>query len=751
MDTAYHLVDPASEKPGVQTSTKQIQSLSIAPKRKSKRQLGSVIHILTHVVGFLWIAPIVTLLVLNFKNHVIGAGIWCPRGQCNAKAYGYNAIATASRLDGEDHNILGALQFVAKGLEVWFMIVATSLVYDVALFLAKSNGGLPIGYLFTHLEFGDIRNLINPLLWTSPIPHGNLMPSKPSGTLKLYLFAILAAFLTILTNLMGPATAVLVLPTLQWVDTSHKPNQVFGSLAASGSPRGDTVFPGCNDTQLLTRNYSCTSEVYGPSMDNWLSQALSSTAQADQDNGTLLLGISQEGAVEFTVNISTNRNLFWVPNRQVLRSLSSDLQDLASYVSGDLHANGTRSQKQPSYNNSLETVLQREGPSIGLAAGCFNGTLTALDLATNKQVRCLSGWTPTYDASGYEDTSYTKCFRYGTGWGGANQVAGFYLGDADMKANESYVQVYSSDKATVFNSTTDFGSQIQRCMEDGAKDCDWDQIFETSIDPILANATTNPLVTEYGNPIYGSSRVWCDAIAYSAFPTYTLNTALSANPLRLVSLNKLPSATDKNFNTTPIAISPDWILAAWSVANNGTVDRSREIGKELARVAPPVFEPFNETVQYRKQWEFLFIHLYTLTQSFSLIDYDYSDDQASLSAAAKAKDKSQPVLTTWTTLRVWAYGLSGRTPKLGVAVSILGCVCVLLRLILAVSLRIKHEHGVVELFVAALEHQPTQEFDDLRDEAKMAKMRYVIQDGHGRPKLVSERYSSGLSDGFQTP
>lgn len=752
MDTAYHPVDPASEKPDVQTSTKQIQSLSIAPKRKPKRQLGSVVHILTHVVGFLWIAPIVTLLVLNFKNHVIGASIWCPRGKCNAQAYGDNAIATASKLDGEDHNILGALQFVAKGLEVWFMVVATSLVYDVALFLAKSNGGLPIGYLFTHLEFGDIRNLVNPLLWTSPIPHGNLMPSKPSGTWKLYLFAMLAASLTILTNLMGPATAVLVLPTLQWVDTGHNRTQVFGSLAASDTPRGDTVLPGCDDAQLLTRNYSCTSEVYGPSMDNWLSQSLSSTAQAEQDYGTLTLGTSQEGSVEFTVNASTNGDLFWIPNRQVLRSLSYDLQDLASYVAGDLQTNGTRTQKQPSYNNSLETVLQREGPSIGVAADCFNGTATVLNLGKDKQVRCLGGWTPLSDISGYENSNYTKCFRYGTGWGGSNQVAGFYLGDANEKPDETYVRVYSSDKATAFNSTTDFGSQIQRCMEEGGKDCDWDQIFETPIDPNLANATTNPLVTEHQSPKYGSSRVWCDAIAYSAFPTYTLNTAVSANPLWLVSLNKLPVETDKNFNKTPIAVSPDWVLAAWSVANNGTVDRSREIGKELARVVPSAFEPFNETAPDPDQLEFVFVHLYSLAQSLSMINYNYSDDQVSLSAAAKAKDKSQPVFTTWATLRVWAYGLSGRTPKLGVAVSILGCVCVLLRLILAVSLGIKHEHGVVELFVAALEHQPTQEFDSLYDEAKMAKVRYIMQDGHGRPKFVSKRvYSGGLSGGIQTP
>ena len=752
MDTAYHPVDPAPVKSELQTSTKQIEGSSITSKRKSKRGSGSVIHILTHVVGLLWIVPIVTLLVLNFKNHVIGASIWCPRGKCNAQAYGDNAIATANKLDLEDHNILGALQFAAKGLEVWFIAVATSLVYDVALYLAKSNGGLPIGYLFTHLEFSDLRNLMNPLLWTSPISRGNLMPSKPSGTLKLYLFAILAAFLTILTNLMGPSTAVLILPTLQWVDTGHKPAQVFGSLASSDSPRGNTVFPGCNDTQLRTRNYSCTSEIYGPSMDDWLSQSLSSTAQGEQDYGEVTLGTSQEGSVEFTMNVSTNGDLSWIPNRQVLRSLSYDLQDLSSYVFGDLQTNGTRPQKQPSYNNSLETILQREGPSIGVAAGCFTGAVTVLNLAKEKQVRCLDGWTPLDDISGYGNSNYTKCFRYGTGWAGSNQVAGFYLGDADRKANETYVRVYSSDKATAFNSTTDFGSQIQRCMKEGAKDCDWDQIFETPIDPNLANGTTNPLVIEYEIPNYGSSRVWCDAIAYSAFPTYTLDTAASANPLWLVSLDKLPAETDKNFNKTPIAVSPDWVLAAWSVANNGTVDRSREIGKELARVAPSAFEPFNETFLDPDQWEFVFIHFYSLAQSLSLINYEYSDDKASLSAAVKAKDKSQPVFATWATLRVWAYGLSGRTPKLGVAVSILGCGCVLLRLILAVSLRIKHEHGVVELLVAALEHQPTQEFDDLHDEAKMAKVRYIMQGGHGRPKFVSERVHRGrVSGSLQAP
>lgn len=741
MDTAYQPVQPAFEKHDVQTSPRQIQNISMVPKAKSKRKFGSILHLLSHIIGFLWIAPIVALLVLNFKKHVIGASIWCPRGNCNAEAYGENAISKANKLDKEDHNILGALQFVSKGLEVWFMVVATALVYDVALFLAKSSNGLPIGYLFTHLEFGDIRNLINPLLWTSPIPPGNLMQSKPSGTWKLYLFALLAAFLTILTNLMGPATAVLVLPTLQWVDSAQQADQVFGSFAASSPPKGDTLFPGCNDTQLVARNYSCTSSVYGPSMDNWLSQTLSTLAQFRGNDGYMMIGTSQEGDIEFTVNASGNGDLFWIPNRQVLRSLSGDFDQLVSYVTGQLPKNDTVRQNQPAFNNSLQTYLQRDGPSLGLQTDCFSGNVTVRKIAEDREVRCLDGWI------GY----YTKCYRAGTGWGESNQVAGFFLGDAAKRANETYMRIYSSDKATFYNSTNDFGSHIQGCMQEDARDCDWDSMFDVPLDPDLRNTSVNALVTEHESPLYGSSRIWCEAIVYNAFPTYTLDTTAAINPLSLVILNHLPVETEKGFNETAIAISPDWVLAAWSVANNGTVDRSREIGKELARVIPSLIGMVEGDETDHDQLEFILLYLCSMSQTLSLIDYRFSNGTAAFHAAVKEKDKGQRVLHTWATLRVWAYGLSGRTPILGVAVAIMGCVCVLLRLLLSVSWGIRHEHSTVELFVAALEHQPTREFDDLDDEAKMAKVRYIMQDGHGRPKLVSERaYSGSLSGGIPT-
>ena len=742
MGPDYHRISLAPDTRGVQTSIPLIRRSAKLQGSNKKRRCGISVYLLSHILGFIWMVPIIALLVLNFKSHRIGASIWCPRGRCNAEAYSENAIARARKLDEEDHNILGALQLASKALEAWFMVVATGLVYDVAFYLAKSSGGLPIGYILTHLEFANIKNLLNPLFWKSALPHGNPMPAESAGTWMPYMFVILAALLTLLTNLMGPATAVLVLPSLKWVDEEPIPSQVFGAFAASSPPRGDTVLPGCNDTQFSTRNYTCTSALYGPSLDKWAAQLLSTAAQAGQDYGAFLLGTTQEGSVETTINITqTNSHLVWVPNRQTLRDLSHDLFDLGSYVTGTVESNNkTTTYQRPAFNNSLETVLQRQGPSLGMTAACFEGNLTINHVADNRQIRCLDGW------SAIAGAFYTKCYRAGIGWGKTNGIARFYLGGTDEE-EESYVEVYSSDKATYFNATTDFGSGIRDCIHESAADCDWDQPFEAEFDNDLKNSTTNALISEYAHPLYNSTRYWCEAIVYSAFPTYAVNTAQWINPLSLVNMKHLPVETDRNFNRTPIAVHPDWVLAAWSVAHNGTVNRSREIGKVLARLIAWYYEgdpPGDVIIEYT-DFEFLYLHLYSMAQSLSLINYSYSNDTTSLAAAAQARDNGKPIFSKWATLRVWAYGLNGRTPILGVIVAIIGCICVLLRVILAASLSINHEHSTLDLFVAALENQPTGEFDGLDKEATMAKVRYIMQDGEKRPKFVSERvYSSGV-------
>ena len=99
-----------------------------------------------------WAVPIGILLVLNFNSWVVGAGVGCRlrgrKNDCYIDLLGYDgpdAAERAAKLDQNDHEILGALQFVAKALEVWFSIIATSLVYDLTMLLATQSKGLPIG------------------------------------------------------------------------------------------------------------------------------------------------------------------------------------------------------------------------------------------------------------------------------------------------------------------------------------------------------------------------------------------------------------------------------------------------------------------------------------------------------------------------------------------------------------------------------------------------------------------------------
>ena len=106
----------------------------ISPISRPKSYLW---HLLSQLLSLLWLGPIITLLVLNFRNHVIGASIWCPFGKCFSDAFGDDAIATAVRLDKWDHDLLASLQFVAQAFEIWFLIIATALLYDVGMVFAR--------------------------------------------------------------------------------------------------------------------------------------------------------------------------------------------------------------------------------------------------------------------------------------------------------------------------------------------------------------------------------------------------------------------------------------------------------------------------------------------------------------------------------------------------------------------------------------------------------------------------------------
>lgn len=665
-------------------------------------------------MSLLWLAPTTALLVLNHKHHVIGASIWCPGGRCSANALEVDATQRASKLDRNDHNALGALQFVAKALEIWFFIIATTLLYDVAMLFARRGGGLPVGFFLTHLEFGDVRNLLNPLMWTAPVSHKH-WGARGATTAKLYLFAILAAFLTILVNLMGPATAVLVLPTLQWVDTPRMPVEIFKDTALSASPKGDEVFTGCTAVNLDVYNYTCTLDMYGSNLDRWANSAIESRKQTENNNGTFLPGSSQEGIFEFTLNFTNDLALFWVPNRRVLLSLMNDTGSL-----WNAHENKI-------YNNSLRTLFQRQGPSIGVQTAFYVGNISQFEITPDRYVRCYTGWSVDWTSTSNE--TFTKCIKVGDGWSATNTWKSFNLTEANSNQNATTVVSLFSDQAIVYNEARDFGSGIISCLDDAsAPDCDWEKIFNTRLPAYFQNTTTNLGITEYHD--LGRSdnlAVWCESVVYLSFPTYTFDTS-SSNLHALVQLNNITDFADPG---DPQIVNPAWLLAAWSTRHNGIVDGHRPMAKEINRILPTVIDSWDYANASYDQLEFFLLNAYTMGQSLSMVPY--TADNATAPDGSVTPDAAHPLLSRYATLRVWAYGINSRTSRLGVVVVLAGCGCVLLRLVLGFVIP-AHNQSTVEMFVAALEHFPKGEFHGLAGEHQWAKVRYQLDESvHGKP------------------
>lgn len=705
--------------------------------------------IVSQLIGVLWLVPMTTLLVFNFKNYVIGASVWCPRGRCSSdfltRRIG-EALAKANQLDREDHDVIGALQFVSKALEVWFMFISTSLIYDVAMLFAKKGGGLPVGFLLTHLEFSDIRYLLSPLLWTSPIPH-------PSGTrkreitAKLYLFVLLAASLTVLTNLMGPATAVLVIPTLQWIETTRRPQVIFNGTDAVFGPAMEDTFPGCTSDDFDRFQLSCSFASYGSSMDAYAMYIGSITEQTTMVGwtGKALPTLSQESAVQYALNNSDGGGLTWVPNRQVLRDLSEDVLSLQWGVLNEEDVLGSNDPDAWRYNNSLQTILHRQGLSFGFESSCYLGNKTTIKVDTNnrtddREVICYSGWSP-QDSKDHtmvnwdDEGTYSKCIMSGYDWPDTlNDHTSFYLGDADSKNGRPSVAYYLSTNSTYYQ------SRVVPCLAEGSKTkCDWEDIWTRTLSSEFQNLTRNSLITEYkaAHPATPNARRWCDSHVYLSYPTYTYDTNRISNPLNLAQMNNLSSVESVGESE---ALNLMWLLAAWSVDEGGTVGNDRPILKEMLKTLPSALTPENEAIDWEKADSevtgFKLLHDYTLAQSLSFITFAFGN----ATNATDLKTVDGPIFDSYATLYVWAYGLSDSTSKIGVAVAFLGCICVIVRLALAIAYKFRHEHSSVELFVAALNHKSQGEFEGLGDEQELAKVRYeMVEDEEGRPMFVPEK------------
>lgn len=312
------------------------------------------------------------------------------------------------------------------------------------------------------------------------------------------------------------------------------------------------------------------------------------------------------------------------------------------------------------------------------------------------------------------------------------------------------VSHYFIPKAFYWNETEDFGSGLLDCRrrDPSLKSCEWKKIFSTAMTGPFRNSSAMVGLTEYDfllNPFeYDSDvRLWCDSSAYLGFPTYVLDPSPVSNPHRLVTMR---NNTNPEPNSTPLEIDPDWLLAAWSVDHNGTVDGNRAAAQVLSRLQaslaqspqspqppqPPQLDYGSEDI-YRLAIFGLF-HIYSTYQAMSMITYSWADP---FNSTAGSEDASHPVFRSWATRHVWAYG---STTNLAAMVVIAGALCVLLRIALTVFGG-GHRYTVIEFLVAALEHIPRGEFLTHHTEKAMAKVRFQLRedDDDGKIILLPER------------
>lgn len=339
-------------------------------------------------------------------------------------------------------------------------------------------------------------------------------------------------------------------------------------------------------------------------------------------------------------------------------------------------------------------------------------------------------------------TSY-QCFRTGEGFNAINTHSRFGLGANPSVESATAIDSYFSDFATCYNETDDFGSRIVACLaNDTAPGCDWDKIFTVPLPKDLKNSSANVRLISYSipNPTTSQTRIYCDTVAHLSFPTYSLDTSIETNMLHLVQLDKFSNSN----NHTPLVMSPDWFLAAWSVDRNGTVPGTRQIAKDLSRVLRLYWDDPSDlnTLQL-----FLY-HMYSLGQAISMVNYHYTryqtapDPSETTTSSHKKKepDPAHRIFVIYAQLHVWAWGLSGRTSILGVVITIAGCMCVVARLLLGVG-HARREHSPVEMLMA-LEHDLSEssEANSETTEREMARLRYgVHEDGVGRARFVLER------------
>lgn len=705
--------------------------------------------ILSFIVGLAWLGPAVYLIYLNVSGHIVGASAWCPGGSCSIISYYQIENSTtsvrAALADRDNHDLIGGLQLAAKAMEIWFMAVAGSLVFTVSRILAQRPGGLPLGYLLTHLEIGDPRLLLNFHLFTAPNSKRlKLQGEKKRHTLHLYAFGLLSIIMCIIATLMGPSVAVMMIPTLNWERTDRVGVGYFDSMLASKAPSYGTndKIPGCTAADLEDAHYNCTFSPYADTMDALIENSVafvshnSSLAVADN----VIYAPSIEGIFPFTFNYTidpktSQLSTLWAPNRQVIRALTHDFERLSGVVLG--------TSEDPQYinvNSSVGLQLEREGPILGTSYYYGVGFKTTTVIDDKRWIDCLLGFIAEDKVGG---DMYTKCYRRGTGWNSTYTEAAFSIGATNTSAINTMMQVtslfYWSDANAYWKGTID---DTPTCFKNGTltadeeKGCDWDKLFSqpppAGFD--LEDVPRAGLITEWSSPLLTNQSLTVVTEMYPSvgIATYSVDVTEVYPMLKEVQIPILPKEED----LTPVVLHADWVLAAWSGMNSDdfpdrrpsaiearmSVNDMVQTFQSLSNDETVDMTAFNSTIERSAM-----VVIMSSLETLSMVTFDTTTDAPSSDDAAQ---RAHPRLTTRVRYQVWSFGLNSRTSHMGLAILIAGCITVLIRSALLLYVRSRNP-STVDLVVNALEHPPNGEFSNAQGESERAKVRFKINQGFG--------------------
>ncbi|KAH0542809.1 hypothetical protein FGG08_002857 [Glutinoglossum americanum] len=664
------------------------------------------------VLGFLWIAPAVALLVLNHWGVILGASIGCP----SCRPRNVDSQAVLNRMYKDDHNVLGALQVASKAIEVWFMFVAASLVYDVTMFMAEKRGyPIPIGFLTTYLEFGDLRYFCTPSPWTTPVRTGSTLRNSWRSALKLYGFFAFVIAMSLTANLMGPGSAVLIIPTLQYRNVSHMDGPVFKGLAMGNQPSNTNITSNCTASWLGGGNYTCFTEPYASGLDALLTDVVAGyTPESGFSSNT---GLSVEQGVTLLFNLSCypdiasndwDCGLYSAPNRQILREISTELSNY--------FFNSYYGKLEPPLDNALQTAFHRTGPSVAVNVTCDFSNLSVSTVAEDKAVRC-------YGIFGGD-----LCVPVGRGWDHDNIRSSFSLGNANTTTGNVTIDSYFSEVAA--NLTQGVGG----C---GATDesC-WDSKFLTKTMPNIANVT----VMEFNNARLSTPDriLTCVSWYYPSVSHYKMDP--SGNDINLVRIVRSSQDT-----TAPQKVHPDWLLAAWSTERDGTVAASSQAARVMISAIESAYVGAGEEL-FTEIDIFSILHQLVLAQSMSLVDYA----TAPLDPTTENAKPKPLTLDTWKVIYVYAYGNDSRTATMGAFVLCAGIVAALVRTGTAIARR-ERTKSAFDLLAIALKHQYKGEFRGKETETQRARVRIGVDRLRGhRGKEYKLRFEGEGGSGGET-